>query len=505
MIIEPQAAPAVDLLGTPKRVNTQQNTPTLHFSELEIQRSLTRQSFIDFLREHWAIVCQEEFIENWHIEYLCNELQEIAERVFRKEPKKYDLVINISPGSTKSTIASIMFPAWVWTRMSHARMICGSYSHPLAMDLSRRSRDVIKSDLYRSEFPEIVMREDQDTKSYFANSLGGTRYAVGTGGSVTGMHGHFLIVDDPLDPLEAISEVELKTANRWMSETLSTRKIAKEITPTILIMQRLHQDDPTQMMLNRKTPVKHISIPAEIDGKNPKNLSPVELAKYYTKGLMDPVRLSRSVLQASKEDLGEYGYAGQFMQNPIPLGGGMFKTELLHVLTPPTQWVIRMRFWDKAGTPTGKGAYTVGCLMGRDIHGRIWVLDVKRGRWSSGDREKVIKDTADMDGRTVLVGLEQEPGSGGKESAENTTKALSGYRVRIDRPTGDKVLRADPFSVQVNVGNVYLAPGPWNADYVTEMSYFPYSTHKDQIDASSGAFSFVGKAKTRVGGLKRGK
>ena len=119
-----------------------------------------------------------------------------------------------------------------------------------------------------------------------------------------------------------------------------------------------------------------------------------------------------------------------------------------------------------------------------------WVVeDVKRGQWSTHERESIIRETAEVDGGRCKVWVEQEPGSGGKESAEGTIRNLAGYSVYSERPTGDKVFRADPYSVQVNVGMVSLLAGPWNAKYIEEHRFFPYSTFKDQVDASSGAFS----------------
>ena len=94
-------------------------------------------------------------------------------------------------------------------------------------------------------------------------------------------------------------------------------------------------------------------------------------------------------------------------------------------------------------------------------------------------------------GKSVHIGLEQEPGSGGKESAEATIRNLAGYNVTKDLPRGDKSLRADPFSVQVNYGNVLLLRGDWNEPYINEMRNFPLSKYKDQIDSSSGAFNML--------------
>src|SRR5690606_25616452 len=108
-----------------------------------------------FMKGMWEVIVPESPIWNWHIEYICNELQTVAERVFEGKPKLYDLIINLPPGMSKSSIISIFFPAWVWTRMPTARIISASYSYPLAYDLSRKCRDVIKSDKYRTLFPDI--------------------------------------------------------------------------------------------------------------------------------------------------------------------------------------------------------------------------------------------------------------------------------------------------------------------------------------------------------------
>lgn len=475
--------------------------PVPAFNEDELVRSICQESFYEFVKEFWSTLIPDEPTWNWHIEYLCDELQKVAERVFRKEEKLYDLVINISPGSTKSTIASHMFPAWVWTRMPRARMICASYAHPLAMELSRKCRALIKSEKYVQTFG-IKLTDDQDTKSHFENTKKGQRYAVGSGGAVTGMHGDFIIVDDPINPLEIASAAEIKSTNRWMSETLATRKTNKLVTPLILIMQRLHQDDPAGNLLERMKgtgKLKHINLPAELTDA----VRPTYLKERYVDGLMDPIRLPRHVLESARKELGEFGYAGQFLQSPIPMGGGMFKTDRLVFDNPPplSQFTQLVRYWDKAGS-AGKGCFTVGALLGRAKDGRIWILDIVRGQWDSAKRESVILQTAQMDGKDVLIGIEQEPGSGGKESAESTVRRLLGFRVRVDKPTGDKAMRADPFSVQVNHGNVSIKQGAaWVLDYVEEMRYFPSSRYMDQIDASSAAFATLAQPVRRAGAL----
>lgn len=466
-------------------------------SERNAARALCKVSFYDFVKEFWGVIITEEPVWNWHIEYLCNELQKMAERVFRGENKLYDLVINISPGSTKSTICSRMFPAWVWTRMAQAKLICASYTHPLALSLSLSTRDIIQSDHYKELFPEIRLRVDQNTKGAFLNSEGGERRAYGVGGQITGFHGHFVIIDDPLDPQKAASEAELVNVNKWMSETIPTRKVNKAVCPTILIMQRLHQNDPAQNMIDsgaKKGKIKLICLPAEYT----KAIQPASLTRYYINGLMDPSRMSREVLDEYRETLGEYGYACQFLQTPIPRHGGQFKPERIRIDQPSVPMVDRVRYWDKAGSHN-TGCYTAGVLVGKDSSGRFWVLDVVRGRWSADEREVVEKATAELDGKIVRIGIEQEPGSGGKESAESTVRMLAGYRIVPDRPIGDKVLRAEPFAVQVNSGNVSMVPGEWNKAFIEELRYFPSAKYKDQVDASSAAFALLCRKKLVIG------
>lgn len=454
-------------------------------------------AFFRFIKKYWHTIIPEAPHWNWHIEYICGEMQAMAERVFKRLPKEHDLIINVSPGSTKSTVCSVMFPVWCWTVDQSIRSICGSYAFPLSLHLATQSRNILRSDEFKRRYPEIILDETQ--KGLLTNTGRGQRIATSTGGSITGMHGHFLIVDDPINPKEAVSKTQLQAANDWIDQTLMTRKIDKAITPTILIMQRLHQNDPTGHLLSKRDQdtIRHICLPAVIT----KDVQPKSLRQYYTDGHMDIDRLGPDVLKESKNNLGEYGYAGQFLQSPIPPGGGMFKTEYVRLGAPPRKFAMRVRYWDKAGTVDG-GAYTVGALLGKDLAGKFWVLDIIRGQWEAREREDIILRTARMDGEGVIVGIEQEPGSGGKESAQATVRNLVGFRVRVDRPTGNKVLRADPFAVQVNGGNVFMVWGEWNRTYLDELSFFPHSTYKDQCDSSSAAFSILAMSNKRIGALK---
>lgn len=470
-------------------------------------RELCRRSLYHFLQYFWPVVSPHTFKGNWHIELLCEELEKVADRVLHRKPKEYDLIVNVPPGSTKTITCSIMFPAWCWANGGYwMRFICASYSGALALESAEYCRELIRSPQFQELFPEIDIKEDKDTKSNFRvvkkdyvagpgmpprTEAGGNRYSTSVGGTLTGFHGDILIVDDPLNPTQAASDLELLNANRWVEQTLSTRKTDKAITPTILIMQRLHQDDPSgHILAKQKENIRHLCLPGEIRNYREK-LSPPELADRYVDDLLDPNRMSWSVLKDLEADLGQYGYAGQIGQDPTPPGGGMFKVDhfqLVNALPDPRDVIHTVRYWDKAGTEGGDGSFTVGVKMSRLTRDRWLIEDVKRGRWGTHEREKIIKETAIADGINVEIWVEQEPGSGGKESAEGTIRNLAGYIVRAEKPTGDKIFRADPYSVQVNNGAFLIMNAPWTREYIEEHRFFPFSTYKDQVDASSGAF-----------------
>ena len=165
----------------------------------------------------------------------------------------------------------------------------------------------------------------------------------------------------------------------------------------------------------------------------------------------------------------------------------MFKREWFEIVGAAPTHSDRCRYWDKAGTE-GAGDYSAGVKLARDNDGVYYVEDVSRGQWSALSRERIMRQTAELDGEDVSIGLEQEPGSGGVESAQNSVRNLAGFYVHAERVTGEKATRAMPFAAQCEARNVKLVKGDWNAAYLDELCSFPFGAHDDQVDASSGAF-----------------
>jgi predicted phage terminase large subunit-like protein len=203
-----------------------------------------------------------------------------------------------------------------------------------------------------------------------------------------------------------------------------------------------------------------------------------------------PERFGVDDLEAIKQRSGSYFWSSLYQQRPTPREGNMFKRAWFDIVSNVPGRGRFVRYWDKAGTTDG-GDYTAGILMAV-VDGTYYVVDLVMGQWAAGERERVIRQTAFTDQKRfgdVEIGVEQEPGSSGKESAENTIRNLPGFRVYADRPTGDKELRAEPLAAQAEINNVKIVDGDWNARYLDIITAFPTGSIDDPVDASSGAFA----------------
>ncbi|MBE0666685.1 MAG: hypothetical protein IH593_03335, partial [Bacteroidales bacterium] len=247
-----------------------------------------KKRFYYFVLQFWNTIIREDFEDNWHIEALCDELQTLGEFIVKREKKPYDLLINIPPGTTKSTIATIMWHPWLWANDPTIRVITNSYSNDLSIEHATKSKDVILSEKYLALFPDVKIRRDKSGKQNYENTLTGFRYATSTGSTITGFHGHVIINDDPQNPKQAASEALREQANEHL-KTLSSRKVKKANTPMVTIMQRLDELDVTGTLLAKKgTTIRHICLPAELSDK----VKPESLKSKYVNGLLDPNRLS---------------------------------------------------------------------------------------------------------------------------------------------------------------------------------------------------------------------
>lgn len=461
------------------------------YTDAEINSAICRADFFEFVKEFWNEVIPEPPVWNWHIPYLCKQLQQYGERVKNRIPKEDDLIINIPPGTSKSTIATVMFPAWLWTIDPSLRVLTASYSSSLSTDHSVKSRDIIKSDKYIEYFPEIQIKRDQDNKTHYKNDSGGERYATSVGGTVTGFHAHVIIVDDPLNPREAASEAERMTANQWMDVTLSTRKVDKSITPTILIMQRLHKSDCTGNWINKEDKaINHICLPGELS----KDVKPDVLRKNYVDGMLDPVRLTHNDLNNLKVDLGSYGYAGQIMQTPTPDGGGIWQKWIIPV--PDSEFPSDLdrigTDWDLAYTEKQKNsasAYVTAGKVGPNMY-----IDAIGFDWL--EFPKLVTYMKSKRGPHYI-----ENKASGK-SAKQTLSNMGIAAIEVQVNGGDKEARANMATPFAEAGMVYCRQSVIDKLYYDSKQgilMFPNGEHDDLQDALVQSINrLLGKKKSFV-------
>lgn len=366
---------------------------------------------------------------------------------------------------------------------------------------------MIESDWYQDWFrPTWKLADDQNAKGLYRNTLGGFRQAMGFQSRIVGDRADALFVDDPHDAAEVESDlIRQGVLDRWDS-AIANRLNDLRSSVRIGIMQRLHEADWSGHVLGSKV-WEHLCIPQEFEPDRSRTTAIGWRDPRTEEGeLLFPQRFTPAILKQERARLGAYGYAGQHQQRPAPREGGMIQRGWLKIVeAAPTGGPI-VRYWDKAGTEGGAGARSAGVKMTRGADGKFYVLDVVKGRWSSGGREQTIRQTAELDGRGTHVWTEQEPGSGGKESAENTIRNLAGWVARAEPVSGDKVTRARPFAAQAEADNVRIVKGEWNAEFIEELSLFPNGKLKDQVDATSGAFNKLaamgGGGPAKVGGKR---
>lgn len=455
-----------------------------------IEREACKDSFYAFFLSFWYTINEEVLENNWHIPYLCDLLQELTINIVARKKKLYDLIINIPPGTTKSTITTIMYPVWLWTQDPSLRIITNSYSADLSIEHSVKSRDIILSDKYQRLFPEIRLRADMSAKSSYENTAKGARYTTSTGGTITGKHAHILINDDPENPKQALSDLKRKEANEH-TKTLSSRKVNKKNTPTITIMQRLHSDDVTGYLLNKKKKkIKHICLPAQLS----KFVKPEEVRKNYVNGLMDPQRLSEEVLDEAKEDLGSRAYAGQYDQTPSEEGGNIIKEEWFGYcsfaqfmrakgLTPIIFFGDTAYTEKQINDPSG---FIATCKLGNTMY----IINAITVRKKFPDLVRFLSIYVGQNMYTRRSSIRIEPKASGK-SVVDTLAELTGLNiVETPSPKEDKETRLNAASPMIEAGKVILIEGVWNEAFVEEVCGFPAKPHDEFVDLIGYAIDY---------------
>lgn len=452
-----------------------------------IRAELCRRNFYFFLQEFWDVIIQEEPVYNWHIEYLCDQLQAVAERIKRREPTTGDWIINVPPGSTKSTIISQMFPVWCWVIDPSIKLITGSHSMTLATRDSMKSRDIIRSEKFVKYFPDLVIKSDSDNKTKYENDKTGVRIATSVGSFITGEHAHILIADDPLNGSEQPSDLALQRANDWVDYVATTRKLNAKVSVFICLMQRLHENDPSGHLLKTKKTINHICLPALCTD----DVKPLELKEKYIDGMLDPNRLSKEVLKDKLTGLGSYGYAGQYLQTPTPAGGGIIKKDWFASITMD-ELITRSKDKNEelVWNFTVDGAYTndtnndqSAIIAYTVFNGSLYVRACVAVWEELPDFIKTLTNFVYLNGYKNNSSIYIEPKATGLPMAQ-TLKRESSLNVILDKaPTVDKVARARAVAPFIESRRCYVVTNAQGIDtLMQQVESFPNSKLKDLVD-----------------------
>jgi hypothetical protein len=432
------------------------------------------------------------------------------------------LMIFAPPQHGKSELVSVRFPAYWLANSPNDLIILTSYAADLAHEKSKFVRDAIDTNEFRQLYPKVLLdARSRAIHNWRLKARKGGMLAAGVGGPVTGRGGPLGIIDDPFENWEqAQSERYRNRAWDWYRLTFRTR--IHEGGAIILVMTRWHEDDLAGKLLaqDNKNRWVVLRLPAiaetqkeRDDGNMRLGLPTGEADPIYRKPgePLSPSLYSIEELHDLQEETGAYGFSAEYQGLPLPAKGLIFQYDWFDIVdAAPDDPDAEVTYWDKAGT-AGGGSRTAGVNMARKGT-EYYIKRVIKGQWSAGTREKRIKEFAesqatlewyeDGEGYAIVdpgptIWMEQEPGSGGKDSVRSSASNLAGFRVKVDRVTGSKEVRADPLSVAAENGHVHLVRGGWNGEFLRELTGFPFGSFKDQVDAAAGAYSKIAQHKRR--------
>lgn len=437
----------------------------------------------EFVTHAWPILePTTPLIPGWHIDAICEHL----EAVTRGDIKR--LIINVPPRMTKSLLVSVFWPAWEWVLTPGSRWIFASYSADAATPLSMKRRYVIQSQWYQERWGRRVkLSSDQNLKTEFENTARGAMFSSSVGGTVTSRGGTRIVIDDPHNPQEALSDTQRQAAIEFYQHTLSTRLDDPKTGAMVLIQQRLHEEDLSGW-LEKNEPGRWtiLRLPMEAEAREVVALPSGKQHVRSAGDLLCTERFGPAEVATLKIALGSYQAAGQLQQRPSPAEGGSIKRwwwKFYDVL--PGEFDEQLQSWDLAFKDATTSDYVVGQVWGKR-GGNFYLLDEVRDRMDFPATCAAIQ----------MLSL-QWPKATTKlvEDKANGPAVISSLRNSISglipvKPRGSKQARASAVSPLIEAGNVFLplpSKAPWVSDFIEELAIFPNGAHDDRVDACSQA------------------
>ena len=411
----------------------------------------------------------------WWQQAICARL----ERLMHERGQR--VLIHGPPQFGKSIIISQRFPCYGLgiDPLHRFRVACYNVTH--ATRFSRMNLDLMHSPEYRAAFPAAHVSDRASAEEWSTDARAALRDAnpsfkpLGLGSGFVGLGVDTLIIDDPYKNAQEARSPAVNTMlwDWWQQVILSRLNPATNI---VVMFHRWWEGDFAGKLIEQGG-WETMRYPALGDDGTP--LSPRYDAAYLAE------------LRARMGTAFDALYQG----TPYPAEGGMFKAGRVQFVDVAPVNARRVRRWDIAAS-AGTGDYSSGVLEAWEAPGIVYVEDVVRGQWAGDERDRIMRETAERDrarGNVVQL-VPQDPGAAGKDQAAHFLRLLGGFTVEVERESGDKVTRADPFASQWNGGNVRIVRAAWNQAYLDELYAFPQGKNDDQVDGSSGAYNKLANA-----------
>lgn len=455
---------------------------------LAVERELCKRSLAEFAKRAWHVLePAAELKWGWALDAICQHLEAVTDgRITR-------LLMNVPPGSMKSLLTGVIWPAWEWgpRAMPEMRFVGTAHEETLAIRDNRKCRDLVKSEWYQKLWPLELLR-DLDGKKEFGNVRKGIRQARAFT-SLTGVRGDRVILDDPISADNANSAAKLEEARIAFTETLPTR-VNSEKSAIVVVMQRLSEKDVSGVIKEMNLPYVHLCIPMRYEAAR-KCVTSIgwEDPRTVEGELMFPERFGEAQVSELETTLGSYGSAGQLQQRPAPRGGGIIKEAWFRYYSVLPRLEYRTIHADTAQKTGQENDFSVFQCWGRSTVGEAVLIDQIRGKWESPEllvQARAFWHKHLNTGTGALRAMMVEDKVSGTGLIQ--TLRREGVPILPVQRNNDKISRAHDAAPFIESGNVLLPiDAPWLSDLLAEASTFPGGAHDDQLDPMFDAIKGV--------------
>ncbi|MEY4952550.1 MAG: hypothetical protein RL299_974 [Pseudomonadota bacterium] len=450
---------------------------------LACERELGRRTLADFARMAWPVLEPATDLKwGWALDAICEHLEAVS------HGETINLLMNVPPGSMKSLLTGVIWPAWEWIDRPELRFLGTAHKQDLAVRDNLKCRRLIQSGWYQERWP-IQLTSDQNAKTKFENSATGFREAMAFE-SMTGSRGDRVILDDPHSVDDANSVAKLASGVVTFREALPSR-VNNDKSAIVIIMQRLNEADISAVAIDLG--YDHLCIPMRYETGRSKWFIGQGDPRAVEGELMFPDRFPAEQVEKLERTMGSYAVAGQLQQRPAPRGGGIIKTQWFGSYTTPPTLEWRGIYADTAQKTGQENDYSVFECWGRSATGQAVLLDLIRGKWEAPDllaQARAFWLKHQTSHASPLRAMKVEDKVSGTGLIQ--TMRREGIAVLPIQRNRDKISRAFDAAPFIESGNVLLPEyAHWLDDFIAEAATFPSGANDDQLDPMFDAISDV--------------